>query len=340
MAITGHWSSLAEAQKLVQDVLLAGVVEEIIEEGQLVSLLPVFSIEGKSVKYNRESVLPSADFYDINEQIPWTSDVEYTAQVTVELKRVLRQDALDKFMASTYKTPNDYRSIVISGLSKGCLRTIEDKFIYGDKDNVNAKEFDGLHHLASPSVTDLDITQTGALSLMNIRKMLDAMKVSQVGRGRTILLMPHEIARRIDAYVQEAGMTSWVGPASIVFAPNELGQRVTYFDGIPIIRSDYLVAEQVATGLTAASARAKYSSGTKYYSIFGVRFGQVMEGGVCMAFSGDGGGAGDFFGIEFFDKLENFDAEGIRLKAYCALALGSTKSIGRITDITDAAVVA
>ena len=342
MAIVGHWSSLAEAQKLVQDILLAGVVEEIVEEGSLLPMLPVFQIDGKTVKYNRESTLPSAAFYDIGEQIPWTADVSYTAQVTVELKRVLRQDVLDKFMAQTYKNPNDYRSIVISGLRKGCMRTIEDKLLYGDSVNVSAKEFDGLHYLNAAQTGDLNIDEgEGALSLMNIRKMLDAMKVSQKGRGRVILLMSHELARRIDAYVQEAGIASWVGPASIVFAPDELGQRVTYFDGIPIVRSDYMVAEQVNTGLTQATARAKYSSGTKQYSILGIRFGQIMDGGVSIGFGGDtGGGPGDFFRMEYFDKLEDYDAEGIRLVAYACMALGSTVSLGRIADITDAAVTA
>ena len=151
MAIVGHWSSLTEAQKLVTSTLLAGVIEETIEEGELLPLLPLFQIDSKSVKYNREKTLPSASFYDINEPIPWTADTDYTSQVDLELKRVLRQDVLDKFMRDTYKNPNDYRAIVLSELRKGCMRTIEDKFIYGDKDNTSAKEFDGLHAIVNDS---------------------------------------------------------------------------------------------------------------------------------------------------------------------------------------------
>jgi len=44
MPIVGHWANLAEAQKLVQSKLLAGVVQEVIEEGQLLPMLPVFAI--------------------------------------------------------------------------------------------------------------------------------------------------------------------------------------------------------------------------------------------------------------------------------------------------------
>ena len=116
MAIVGHWESLTEAQKLVQSKLLAGIVQEVYEEGHLLSMLPVMAIDSQSLVYNRESTLPSANFYDIHEQIPWTADVDYTAQKTVTLKRVARQDVLDRFMMDTYKDPNDYRTIVLSEL--------------------------------------------------------------------------------------------------------------------------------------------------------------------------------------------------------------------------------
>ena len=256
MAIVGHWSSLAEAQKLVQSELLAGVIEEIIEEGQLIPKLPIFQIDAKSVLYNRESTTPAAAFYDINEQIPWTADVEYTAQVEVYLKRVLRQDVLDKFMRDTYKNPNDYRAIVLSGLRKGCMRTIEDKIIYGDLTYTSAKEYDGLHAFAAlndtgavaDGVLDIDMGET-ALSLAKLRLLLDSCKVSYEGaRGNVFWLMGHELARRIDAHVQEAGIASYVGPYTISFTVNDVGRRVTVFDGVPIVRSDYMVAEQVNTG--------------------------------------------------------------------------------------------
>ena len=344
MAIVGHWSTLAEAQKLVQDELLAGVVEEIIEEGQLTAKLPVFQIDSKTVKYNRESVLPSAAFYDINEQLPWNAEVAYTTQVEVELKRVARQDVLDQFMRDTYRNPNDYRSIVLSEMRKGCMRAIEDKIIYGDTTYTSSKEFDGLHAFAALNDTGgaadgvLDIDEgEGALSLANMRLLMDSCKVGYNGMPSSNIfwLTGHELGRRIDAMLQEAGIASYAVPFNMVFTANELGRRVTMFDGIPIVRSDYMVAEQVNTG-RGTNARAKYTSGTKQYSIFLCRLGQIMEGGLCMAFGGTGVGAGEFFTFRDFPDLEDYDAEGMRLKAYVALALGSTKSLGRIHDITDA----
>jgi len=187
VAIVGHWADLAEAQKLVQSKLLAGVVQEVYEEGQLLKMLPVFAINSKSIIYNRETTPPSAAFYDIHEQIPWTADVTQT-QKTVELKRIARADILDRFMMDTYKDPNDYRTIVLSQLSKGCLRTVEDKNIYGDIDN-DAAEYDGIGHLFETDALEADdwgVTAghdaqqydmlSAALSIAKVRQLIDRVK--------------------------------------------------------------------------------------------------------------------------------------------------------------------
>jgi len=39
-------------------------------------------------------------------------------------------------------------------------------------------------------------------------------------------------------------------------------------------------------------------------------------------------------------NLEDYDASGIRLVAYCNMALGCTKALGHLCNITDAAVTA
>ena len=159
MAIVGHFESLAEAQKLVQSDLLAGIIQETYEEGQLLQRLPVTTIDSLSLIYNRESSLPSSAFYDIHEQIPWTADVNFT-QVTATLKITIRQDILDKFMLKTYKNPNDYRTIILSTLRKGVMRTIEDKLIYGNVDDDSA-EFDGFGRLLPADIAGGDTWASG-----------------------------------------------------------------------------------------------------------------------------------------------------------------------------------
>lgn len=326
MSIVGHFSSLAEAQKLVQDkLLLAGIIEEIVEQGQLLARLPVFTIDSKTIVYNRESTLPSASFYDIHEPIPWKSDAGYATQVELALKRVARQDIIDNFILKTYRTPNDYKALILSELRKGCMRTIEDKLIYGSI-SADAKEFDGLANLCASAMRATSSGGSGALSLAQVRLYIDAVKPKP-----DFILMPFEIQRRLDAAMWEAGISA----NSIIRVAADskgLGERITYLEGIPVIPSDYMVAEY-------SDGKTKWTTSTKYYSIYFVRLGQIQDGGVCLCTGGDTGGL-DFFHVVELDELEDYDAGGIRLVAYCALALGSTKSLAQIYGVTDIAVVA
>jgi len=337
MAIVGHWSTLAEAQKLVQSKLLAGIVQEVYEEGQLLQMLPVFAIVSKSIIYNRETTPPSAAFYDIHEQIPWTADVTQS-QITVELKRVARQSILDQFMMDTYRDPNDYRTVILSQLAKGCLRTLEDKFIFGDIDN-DAAEFDGIGHLfvtdayeaddwGATAAHDAQIFDegTGTLQILHLRQLIDVVRPRP-----DILLMSRTMRNTLSAAAFEVGIGSNAGSV-ISMAKNEFGARVDYFDGVRIVISDYMLNEDDHTG----DKDSGNDSGIG--SIFAIRFGQIMDGGLCLCVGGDTGGP-TFFRVKELEALEDFDAAGMRLTAYCSLALGSSKALGRITSITETTAV-
>lgn len=322
MAIVGHFANLSEAQKLVQSVLLQGVVQEVYEEGQLLRRLPVMTIDSRSVIYNREETLPSAAFYDIHEQIPWTADVAFTAQVEVWLKRVARQDILDKFMMKTYKNPNDYRSIILSQLRKGCMRTIEDNLIYGTGATEASKGFDGLNVLCPPTQghtfgagqQDYDNgASTTALPVEVLIRLIEKCKPKP-----DIILMPPE--GRVQIWKYSMGKA---GAIVMGRQPNEFGTLVETVNGIPIVISDYLSGNEVDhTGVKSATA-------TGFGSVYAIRFGQIEDGGFCLCTGGDTGGV-DFFELTELDALEDYDAGGIRLVAYCAPALGSTKAISRI----------
>lgn len=358
MPVIGHWNSLAEAEKLVQTRLLAGVVQTVIEHGLLLPMMPVKQLDAKSLTYNRESswtASAGAAFYDIGEQIPWTSDVSYATQIEVALKRIARQDAIDKFMQATYGNINDYRAVVIQELAKRVTRFAEHMILYGDSVNGSStKQFDGLHRLAQRTTAvavasavegDPNIDNgTAALGLSTLRMALDTAKVDQLGRDNVVIVVPRVIGRRLDAAYQEAGFVRasvTVSLGNLQIGAKDLGGRIMTFDGVPIVRNDLLVAEQEDTGLSGANLRALNTSGTKNYSAFVVRFGHIEDGGLEMLFGDVGVTEGQFapFRHETFDKLENFDAGGERLVGYLAPALGRVISVVRIVDITDAAIV-
>jgi hypothetical protein len=127
---------------------------------------------------------------------------------------------------------------------------------------------------------------------------------------------------------------------------DQFGMPHMAFGGVPIIRTDYLVAEQANTG-QGSNLRAKHSSGTEQFSIFAIKRGQpaLQQPGLGYVFGTDTAGSasqrtGDMMNLTYFDKLEGFNGTGIRLTQYSALAEGSRMALGRIFDITDAAVTA
>jgi hypothetical protein len=341
MAIVGHFTSLAEAQKLVRSELLAGIVQEIYEEGQLLQMLPVTTINAKSLIYNREKSLPSAAFFGIHEQIPWSADVDYAAQVEVSLKIIARQDILDNFMMKTYRTPNEYRSIILSQLRKGVMRTIEDKLLYGNIDN-DADEFDGLGHLlpadiagaetwaaANPQAYDMG-GSSSPVTFAQMRNLIDKVRPKP-----TLILLTRTMRNTISAVAFEKGLVlSNANASGPTYGVSDLGKRVDYFDGVPLMISDYQGGSYGETDNTVNKA----SSASGITSIWALRFGQIEDGGVCLVTGGDTGGV-DFFKMTELAQLEDYDAGGIRLVAYAALAQGSTKATAVIHSVDEDGVI-
>lgn len=338
MAIVGHWSSLAEAGKLATSVLLAGIVQEVYEEGSLLPMLPVTAITGKSILYNREKTLPSGAFFDIHQQIPWTADVDYAAQVEVALKRVARQDILDNFIMDTYNNVNDYKSIVLSQLRKGVMRTIEQKILFGSISSDPA-EFDGIGKLFSADAADGDVfsstsqqhDQGGSSSVMTmagLRVLIDRVKPRP-----DLLITSRTFRNTLSATAFEKGIASTIPIGGITYDKNEFGRRVDFFDGVPILVSDY------AVDLVDNTAVADDGDDSGINQIIAVRFGQIGDGGLSLLIGGNTGGP-EFFMMKELEALEDYDAGGIRLTAYCALALGSTKALARVHSMDEDGTIA
>jgi len=337
-AVVGHWKNLTEAQKLTQSQLIPGVIEEDIKRENLIDRVPVALAQGKSIKWNRESITldDSVSNVDVGEKMSWTSNVEYSLQET-SLKRSAIQRLLDNFIVDVYGTINNYEAQALWETKKGMKRRLGDKLIYDDITYGGSKQFDGLHALAALQTgTDLDIDEGGALSLHNFRTVIDAMKY-----GVDIIYLPVCIHRRINEAYQERAFAGTAGDhtmSQISFGYNEIGKRVMFFDGIPLIPTDYLLQENDGVG-DGSDLRAKYTTGTVTYSIFFIKFGDVFnqEPGLCFGF-GDPEMGQNLYKVELFDKLEDYDAKGLRLVTYTAPLLGSKLCLGRIFDVQDLAV--
>jgi hypothetical protein len=345
----GHWNSLAEAQELSQAKRVAGIVEEDIKRGGLMGLLPVMQQSGTQLEWVREGTVGTSSRASIGSQLAWSEETTYD---TINEALVIRykQTALNKYVEGVYGTFNNYAAIQALEDRKAIVQGANTDLLYGDPTNgaAGSSEARGLHYISQLYPTALGGATNGlnideqeaGLQLANMRQLEREMKY-----GIDFWLFPYVILDRLSAYVQEAGLaTNTFG--NIDFTLDDLGRRVTSWNGAPVIGSDYLVAEQENTGTDGSSLRALASAagygGDNQYSVFAIKRGQVArgEGGLTFAFGGDGASPGEPLMVDYFPSLEDFDASGLRHRMYYNLADGSRMSVGRIYDIEDAAVVA
>lgn len=333
----GHWLNLAEAQKLSLTNLLPGVVDEDKLRMPLAPLFPVMQARGTTTTWNRTDGTRRALRAAVGDEL-LNRDVESYTQMTRTLRIMYDQSLLNNYVAAVYGTINDYRATRLTELQASVWKTLNDAIVYDDG-TYNSTHGEGLHAMAyAHGVLDanLSIDEGGALSIANLRTMLRAMK-----NGTDAFVFPFEIAQRLDAYLQESGIASWVGPGQFTFSKDDVGMRLTSFDNVPILRTDYLVAEQAATG-EGSDAKAKYTSGTKEYSIFGIKFGQVVTDspGVTLGFGQSGDDGSGLFKVVYTKDHPSYDADQLRFITYWNLLDGSRYSVARIHGITDAAVTA
>ena len=355
----GHWDTLAAAAKLSQSMKIPGVFEEDIKRNNPLDRLTVGQAahSGTKIEWLREkpaavtAIEAAVSEIDVGEELTWTEDSDYDEK-EMTLRTCYIQRKLDHYVQGIYGTYNNYEARRLLESEKALKRKIGARIIYGDNTYGSSKQFDGVHALAAEHGTawypgntndqkNINNPAGAGLSLNNLRVMVDAMLY-----GVDELWAPFEIIRRMDAAYQEKG---FVGLASgtagslgfITMGWNEMGKRVLFWDGIPIIRTDYLVREQNNTGTgESTDARGLWASSHSSYSIFGIKHGNVLnqEPGLTYAYGGTEG-LGDLYKLVRFPELEDYDAGGIRLVNYSALLLGSSLCLGRIYDIEDAAIL-
>lgn len=308
--------TLAQAADLTQDMLVKGVIEELIKTEELLRLLPFETVEGSAKAYVREDPtnMGSAGWYNVGDKIlESTGD---TVPVTAALKILIGDADTDLFIQQTQSNINEQHAVDVRMKAKVMAHEFLDQAVYGD---VDLEGFDGLHEIVndigSGQMVHQGTTSTGAaLSLANLDKAIDLVTV---GKPDAILCNKN-IRRRISQYLRTVG--------SYMTERDEYGNLWEVWQGIPIVASDWITQTE-----TISSSAYSAKTGGATSSIFVVKFG-----------AGDGVVGLENGGIQYehWDKLETKNAMRTRLKWYCSMALYSTKGIARIDGITDVAAVA
>lgn len=293
-----------EAEKLSNNMLEAGVIEEIIERDGIFALLPFKKIVGKAYVYNRENTLSEGSFLDPYEAVPeGAADFD---EITAKLRIMAGDVDVDKFLDETMDDTNDQVATQLQQKAKGLGRLFHRTLATGNA-SVNPKEFDGLPQLCAVDQTLAAGANGAAITFEALDELLDA-----VPNGAQALIMRKGGLRALHALMRSLGGTM---PEHIQL-PGMTG-RVPAYMGIPILINDFL-ADDETQGTNDATT-----------SIYAARFNEVD--GLHAIYGGPSAG----IRIESIGTVQNKDANRFRLKWYAGTVLKSTKSLARLKGVTN-----
>ncbi len=290
--------TLAEASKLSNDILQAGVIETVVKESPVLQVLPFIEIVGNGLTYNRENTPAAAAFFDVGDT--WTESTPTFTQETAQLK-ILGGDAdVDNFLLATRSNIQDLEAAVIQLKAKAVQQTFDDTFINGDTAS-DPKAFDGIDVLTDAGQTVSTGPDGDTLSLTKLDELLDLIK----GGKPDLLLMSKRTRRTLNEIARSSG-------GFLETDRNEFGQMVQFYNGVPIGVSEY-ISDQQTQGLSNDCS-----------TIYALQFG---EGGVAGLTSPGG------LQVERVGSLEDRDATRTRVKWYVSLAVFNTLKLAKLIGV-------
>ncbi len=313
--------TLIEAGKLAAntgETKRAGVIAMFARTSAWVARIPFRTIPGNSYAYNREGVLPGIAFRGVNEG--YTSSVGVINQQSEALRIVGGDLDVDRFIVETMG--ENVRSTQEQMKTKALAAAISTKLIKGDSTS-DPREFDGLQAripIAGTQFLSAGTTDGGdPLSLF----MLDAL-IAKVSGPNKRLWMPLSLAMRLT----QAARNSAVG-GFITWRPNEFGQQVAAYNGIPI-DTEYPDNDGTeALQFDEQGDLAGTPGGSTSASIYCVSLAEGYVSGIQNA----------PISVRDLGELDTLPVFRTRVEWYAGLVVEHPRAVARLGGISNAAVV-
>lgn len=236
--------TLAESAKLAQNMLVAGVIENIITVNRMFEVLPFDGIDGNALAYNRENVLGDVENLAVGGTITAKNPATFT-QVTSTLTTIIGDAEVNGMIQATRSGDgNNQTAVQIASKSKSAGRQYQNHLING---TGAANQFDGLINLCVTSQSfdpgDANGTQ---LSFANMDATSDLVldKDGQVDYWTMN-------AREIRFYKTLLRALGGASINEVIVLPS--GAEVNAYSGVPIFRNDYIPIDQTHGASSVAS---------------------------------------------------------------------------------------
>lgn len=237
--------TLAEASKLTTDLVVQGVIENIVTVNPIYQMLPFDEIDGNSLRYNREKTLGDAQQLAIGGTITAKNAATYKKK-NADLTTMIG-DAEVNGLIQAQKVGGDQVGQQISSKAKTISRLYQNKMINGDV--TNPDEFDGLDAIVDEIVTDGDnagqnIDHAEAALTFSLLdavcqevKAKDGMVDYLMMNGKQMLVLKN--------------LYRTLGGTNAEYVRMPTGENVLSYNGIPVFRNDWIagytpVAQEVS----------------------------------------------------------------------------------------------
>lgn len=308
---------LSEASKLGYDDLSSGVAESIATANGLLGILPFNVVQGNAYAYNREGTPGNVKSMAIGGS---TSDVKTQAtftQITQGLTTILGDAEVNGLIVAQgvgTGAGNDPVAAAIASKAKQVGREYMRMVAVGNATTpansvsgvTNTQEFDGLQTLLASGDFAGQVV-AGADAALTF-ELLDAM-LHKILVGDPQFIMAHSAGvRKIMSLLRASGGVTYMDVA---------GVQVPMYNGVPIIRNDYLTADSSATVGTQVDIYAgSFDDGTRTGGLSGII---PVAGGV---------------NVQGLGPAENGDFDIWRVKMYGGFAIHSVLSVAALTKVT------
>jgi hypothetical protein len=302
--------TLAESAKLSNDLVVQGVIENVISVNPIYQILPFDQIEGNSLKYNRENALGDVEFITVGDTITAKAAATFT-QVTSSLTTLIGDAEVDHFIQTVRGNINDQKAVQVASKAKSIGRKYQETMITGD-DSVVTDSFDGLLVLTAAGQKVTTATNGENLSFAILDSLLDLVlaKDGQVD----FMMMP---ARTIRSYLALLRALGGASINEVVTLPNGTSQMA--YRGVPIFRNDWLPVNQTqgASGAVCTTIIAGcFDDGSRKVGMAGLT--PVVNSGIFVTEVGE---------------METKNETLTRVRFYSGLALFSEKGIATASGI-------
>lgn len=315
--------TLSEYAKLEIDPMVSGIFTNIVTANGLMPFLQFDTMEGNSLKYNRESTLPVSATHQTGDT--WSdSEATYTPKST-SLTTVGVQSPLDRYAMSTRGSQNDQEAVLFTGMAKSLARKIEQLIITGDP-GTTSTEWEGLNSLLITDTRWLMMddgttpsTIAGAETELTLDRLDAMIDMIEPNSDPDVLVMNKTMRRKLTS------LSRSIGSGVIMDTIDMFGHQVLRYNGIPIVINDFITnAEQYENAAGWGSSTAT--------SIMALKFGREKEGYSVMH-----NGPVMTPEIQRLGIKETKNENLYRMVVYIGASLWSAKSVAGLAGIDSAA---